>query len=389
MISGQFNVQAHERILFGRPAAEAVAAEVERFGAQRVFVLSTRSLEALADGPLQRIVEALGKRWAGTHTAMRAHTPREDVLAAARALRAANADLLVAVGGGSVIDGAKAVQLCVWYGLQRPDEFDAYVPALARTRRHAPPPLPAEPLRMIAVSTTLSAAEFTSIAGVTDTTSATKQAFAHRLFAPRTVVLDPAATLHTPEWLLLATGLRAVDHAVETYCSPRCNPATEALSLQGLRLLADALPRIRRAPDDLDARLAAQFGMWQAVAPVAAGVGTGASHGIGYVLGGTYGVPHGHTSCVMLPAVLRWNAEVNAERQRALSAAMGSSAPAADAIADLVAGLGLPRRLRDVGMAHDALDDIARRAVDEEAVRNNPRRIERPEHVREILDLAW
>jgi maleylacetate reductase len=252
------------------------------------------------------------------------------------------------------------------------------------------PALPSDPIRMISVTTTLSAAEFTSIAGITNSRTHTKEIFSHRLFVPRTVVLDPAATLATPGWLLYSTGIRAVDHAVETFCSPLANPATEALSLQGLRLLSRALPQIKARPDDLQPRLEAQFGMWQAVAPVAAGVGVGASHGIGYVLGGTYGVPHGHTSCVMLPAVLRWNAAENAQRQRALSEAMGAPArPAADLIAELIAGLDLPRSLREVKIEAGSLDEIARRALGYEAVRMNPRPITRPEDVREILELAW
>src|SRR5215470_1347778 len=101
-------------------------------------------------------------------------------------------------------------------------------------------PLSANPIRFISVSTTLSASEFTENAGITQSQTNTKQSFRHRLFAPRTVILDPAATLDTPDWLLYCTGIRAVDHAVETYCNEVANPATEALSLQGLKLLAHA-----------------------------------------------------------------------------------------------------------------------------------------------------
>jgi maleylacetate reductase len=388
MISGHFTVQAQERIVFGKPAESALVEEADRYGARRVFVISTRSLAGLDGGPLQRIERAIGERHAGTCAKIAAHSPREDVIAAASQVRKAGADLLVAVGGGSVIDAAKAVQLCVWFGLEAPEALDAH---LAREGRSGEEPvLRSDPLRTVSVSTTFSAAEFTSIAGITNSRTRTKDTFSHRLFVPRSVILDPAATLATPAWLLYATGIRAVDHAVETYCSPRANPATEALSLQGLRLLARALPQIKGRPDDLEPRLDAQFGMWQAVAAVAAGVGVGASHGIGYVLGGTYGVPHGHTSCVMLPAVLRWNAARNGQRQRALSDAMGSpERAAADLVAELIAELGLPRSLREVGIEAEHLDDIAHRALAYEAVRMNPRRIDRPADVKEILALAW
>ena len=385
MITGHFNIQAQERIVFGKPAATAVLEEAERYGARRVFVLSTRSLLRHENGPLQRIVAALGKMHAGTCAEIAAHSQREEVSAAAAQARTAAADLLVAVGGGSVVDAAKAVQLCLWLGLETPEDLDPYFGAGALA-----PVVPSAPIRMIAVPTTLSAAEFTSVAGINNSRTRSKETISHRLFAPRSVILDPAATLETPEWLLLCTGIRAVDHAAESYCSPRANPATEALSLQGLRLLSRALPRIKANPGDLEPRLEAQFGMWQAVAAVAAGVGVGASHGIGYVLGGTYGVAHGHTSCVMLPAVLRWNAAVNGQRQRALAEAMGAAdRPAADLVGELVAGLDLPGSLRAVNITRDSLDEIARRALGYEPVRMNPRRISRAEDVREILDLAW
>jgi maleylacetate reductase len=250
--------------------------------------------------------------------------------------------------------------------------------------------LPADPVRMIAVSTTLSASEFTENAGITQSATNTKQSFRHRLFAPRVVVLDPAATLDTPDWLLYCTGIRSVDHAVENFCNAKASLATEATSLQGLRLLYRSLPAIKRNPKDLKARLEAQIGMWQAIAASASGVPTGASHGIGYALGATFGVPHGHTSCVMLHAVLRWNAAVNGERQKALSEAMGApERPASDLIRDLVAGLDQPTTLRGVGIKRENLDEIARRALSYHPVQVNPRPIKTVEDVKEILELAW
>lgn len=385
MMTGHVSIQALERIVFGIAAETAVLDEAARYGARRVFVLSTRSLVGQTDGPFERVVAALGASCSGSFAAISAHSRREDVIAATARARVASADLLVAIGGGSVIDATKAIQLCLWLGLETPEDMDPYFGDGARA-----PAVPADPVRMIAVPTTLSAAEFTSTAGINNSHTNTKEMIGHRLFAPRSVILDPAATLATPEWLFLSTGMRAVDHAVESYCSPLANPATEPLSLQGLRLLGRALPRIKADPGDLDARLEAQFGAWQAVAAVTAGAGVGASHGIGYVLGGSYGVPHGHTSCVMLPAVLRWNATVNGQRQAALSEAMGApERPVADLAAELVARLGLPGSLPAVNIARESLDDIAQRALAYEPVRMNPRPIRGASDVREILELAW
>lgn len=273
--------------------------------------------------------------------------------------------------------------------LESPEALEPYrggAPAEVARKFRAPE----NAIRMIAVSTTLSAAEFTSSAGITDTTIPAKQSISDRLLVPRSVVLDPSATLPTPPWLLFSTGIRAVDHAVESYCSARANAVTAASSLLGLKLLSEALPKIKSAPDALEARMNPQFGMWQAIAANAAGVPNGASHGIGYVLGATYDVPHGHTSCVMLPAVLEWSAAVNAERQRALSAAMGAPERAAhELVKALVSALDQPTSLRDVGIKREDLANIAQRAVGHGLVKTNPRPVSGAEDVMEILELAW
>jgi maleylacetate reductase len=120
------------------------------------------------------------------------------------------------------------------------------------------------------------------------------------------------------------------------------------------------------------------------------GVPKGASHGIGHVLGGTAHVPHGYTSCVMLPHVLRFNEPVNAERQKWVSEALGRpNERAGDAVAALIAGLGLPGTLRDVGVKAEQLDEIAAGSMHDRWVHTNPRKIDGPASVRSLLDAAW
>ena len=121
--------------------------------------------------------------------------------------------------------------------------------------------------------------------------------------------------------------------------------------MQALRLLSRGLPRVKAQPGDLEARLESQLGVWLAMAGRQAGTQMGASHAIGHVLGGSCDVPHGYTSCVMLPPVLRYNRSVNAERQKLVAEAMGHPGEdAADVIAAFVKGLGLPGRLSEVGV---------------------------------------
>jgi maleylacetate reductase len=251
------------------------------------------------------------------------------------------------------------------------------------------PPLQAPQLRQVSVPTTLSAGEFSAFAGVTDERRRVKEVFHHPGIIPTAVVLDPAMTLATPEWLFLSTGIRAVDHCVEGICSGEAQPYADAQALHGLGLLASGLPRVKANPGDLDARLDCQLGSWLSMAPLATGVPMGASHGIGYVLGAAFDIPHGHTSCIMLPAVMRWNRAANAERQAMVAAAMQRpGADAAEALRTLIAGLGMPGNLGAVGIGRDAFPDIADRAMSTPWVPRNPRRIDGPAQVMEILELA-
>jgi alcohol dehydrogenase class IV len=203
------------------------------------------------------------------------------------------------------------------------------------------------------------------------------------------VILDPAITVHTPEWLWLSTGIRAVDHCVEGVCSREANAYGDAQALRGLALLASGLPRVKRAAGDLAARLDCQLGTWLSMGPLAAGVPMGASHGIGYVLGAAFDVPHGHTSCIMLPAVLRWNNPANADRQALVAAAMGrSGSEASDVLDAFIGGLGMPRSLGAVKIGRDAFPRIAEQALATPWVARNPRPIAGAAEVCEILELA-
>jgi maleylacetate reductase len=236
----------------------------------------------------------------------------------------------------------------------------------------------------------LSAGEYTASAGCTDTARHAKESFSHPLMMPRTVILDPDVSVHTPEWLFLSTGIRAVDHAVEDICSINGQPIAEGASFHALRLLGSGLPAVKSDPSNLEARLECQIGAWMSMVGSQTGVSKGASHGIGHVLGGTAGVPHGYTSCVMLPHVLRFNHPVNAEKQARVSEALGRpEVPAADAVAELIAGLGLPTRLRDVGVATEQLDLIAEGSMHDRWVHTNPRKIDGPAVIRTLLDTAW
>jgi maleylacetate reductase len=390
MLSGIHGHQDIERVVYGKPAGPALRAEAERLGAHRVFVTTSKSVAQSA--LLAEVIRELGDRYAGVYAGITAHSPRPCVIEGAALARDARADLIVAVGGGSVIDATKVMLIALWQGAATVDDLDLY--RAGRPKEGAAPPSeaikpPAKAVRMIAVPTTLSAAEFNAFAGVSDPRKGIKESFGHRLIVPRVIVLDPAATLATPMDLMLSTGLKAVDHAVERLCSQQANPFAIGTSTEALKLLARALPAHKAKPDDLETRMDLQFGMWLSIGAGTSGVGVGASHGIGHVLGAACHVPHGHTSCVMLPSVLRWNLSVNGDRQKRVSEAFGKpEAAAADLVAGLVASLGLPQRLRDVGVGKDRFREIAEKSMHDRAVLNNPRPIKGPAEVMEILELA-
>src|SRR5262245_64462674 len=124
------------------------------------------------------------------------------------------------------------------------------------------PDFRAPKVRQIAVPTTLSAGEFNARAGITDTRLQLKQSFIHRAIVPESVILDPAVTVHTPEWLWLSSGVRAIDHAVETLLSLDANDYTDGTSLQALRALGAGLPAVKEDASNLDARLPCMMGAW-------------------------------------------------------------------------------------------------------------------------------
>jgi maleylacetate reductase len=372
-----------DEVVFGDPAADAIVAQTERLGAKSVLLMVSGTLKRQTD-EIDKIRKALGARCAGLFDAMPAHTPREAVIAAADAARAASADLIVTVGGGSITDGAKAVQLCLANDIRSVAAIDDI-----RVVKGVAPPLRPPAVRQISVPTTIAGGEFSAIAGVTNTQTRVKEALSHRLTIPRAVILDPAITVHTPEWLFLSTGIRAVDHCVEGICSREAQPYGDAQALHGLSMLARGLPRVKADPTDLAARLDCQVGTWLSTGPLASGVPMGASHGIGYVLGAAFGVPHGVTSCVMLPAVMRWNRVENSERQALVASAMGHPAKdLGDVLDDFIRGLGLPRSLKEVRVGSEHFDEIAGQSMQTPWVPRNPRRIDLPAQVREILVLA-
>ena len=380
-----------ERIYFSMPFVEAVMAEVGRLGSKRVFLFCSGSLLRNTD-TINTLMTALGDRYVGHFDKSRPHTPRDSVIEALVAVQeAGGSDLFVAIGGGAGVDTAKMVGLCLSNNVKTMKDMDVLRDTVDEAGKRHSPQKSDPAARMIAVATTLSGGEIGQNIGCTDPDRNVKEGYGHPLLMPIAVVYDPALAAHTPERLWLASGVKALDHAVESICAKKPDPVCTEMSLMTVRLLAEHLPRSKADPNDLEARHGCQFAAWATRSSRSlSSVTFGASHGFGHALGGGYGIPHGETSCVILPSVFRYNASANSDVQARVSEAMGHPGEAAgDVIENLIKSLDLPYRLRDVGIEKSDFDEIAEHSFDTGTVKANPRPIKAPSDLIEILENAW
>jgi alcohol dehydrogenase class IV len=341
-----FTLPRLERVIAGPGAVESLPAECERYGCRRALIVTGPTLAA--SPLLERLRRALGDRAVGLHAGVIQHVPARTVDALLQQVRDLHVDCLVSVGGGSPIDTVKAAVHALLAG--------------------SPGPMPADGPIHIAVPTTLSAAEFTDVAGQTDDTTRIKHALSDPRLAARTVLLDPIAALDTPAWLWAASGLRALDHAVETLYSARHHPVSDALAERAMTMLVEHLPASLRGTrdDQVRHRGECQIAAWMAVSGLT-NAGSGISHMLGHQIGARWDVPHGVTSAIMLPHAMRFMAGVAPERfapiARALRVPFSDPADAAHECAArveaFVAQFMLPGRLRDVSVPAGELAGIA------------------------------
>ena len=388
MQSGKYDFIQQERVIYGRPAADAIADVASELGANKLLIVSSKTLNRKTD-VITGLRAKLGDRVVGVFDETEEHSPLGAVLRAAQAMKACGADLVVTVGGGSPIDMVKVAQIVLAENIQTEDELLEFRITMKPDGSWNVPASKPSPLRQIIVPTTLSAAEFSIIGGATDRKRQVKDLYMNKTICGQMVILDPALTVHTPEWLWLSTGIRAVDHAVESICSSTPVPLVSATGIEGLRMLRESLPANLKDPGNLEMRLQSQLGVWLA----STGIGRvqwGASHGIGHQLGAVAGVAHGHTSCVMLPAVMRYNREHVGDRlERIAAEAFGQpGGDAASLVQGLVASLGMPTRLSEVKVDRSMFERIAASAMQSPMVRSNPRPITEPSQVIEILESA-
>jgi alcohol dehydrogenase class IV len=310
--TGTFNYANPRAIHWGAGSLAQLAPELSRLQVTRVAIITTRSL--VAEGTLlSRVRESMDS----------VHAPMSEIEAAVARTTEIGVDGIVSFGGGSAIDTGKmvAVKLADRHGL-------AY-----------------RGLPHIAIPTTLSTAELAGSAGFTDAAGDKAGMRDVRLLLD-SVIYDAELTLATPMSLWLSTGIRALDHAVEGFLADGSHPFSDVMSLEAIRRLFDSLPRAKAAPDDVGVRTENQLAAWFSFTLPAASA-NGLCHVMGKQIGARHGIPHGVTSCLLMPHVMRYVGRTKADRMAKLAEATGSGKDAAGDVAQLIESLGLPQHVAE------------------------------------------
>lgn len=318
------------RITFGEALVETVLPRA--LGDAKSVLLVTTGSAVKNPKLLERVRSQLGDRDVTVVSDIKAHVPVETL----RALAQRSVDAVVSLGGGSPIDAGKLAVAMAATGLG-PEHLGSFKSSA---------PLGAAPIH-VALPTTLSGAELSPSAGFT--VNGRKTGLFHASLSPTWVLADARLALETPLPLWLSTGVRSIDHAVEGLLADGAHPLSDATSREGLPRLMRALEAACAKPDSIEARHEAQLAAWLCYQlPMESQ--TGPSHALGKRLGASFGIPHGFTSCLVLPAVLE---VLTGPKLTALDQLLGG-APG-PVVRGFIARLGLTRRLSDFGVTETQL----------------------------------
>ena len=379
----------------GRGAISHIGEAVSELGTSRAFVVTSPSVTRSTDA-VHRLSGHLGERLAHVFDGVRPHVPYNCLQPGLDALRASDADVIVSVGGGSSIDAARALALAMGEGIQTVGELERFRAEFVPPSTTTIPPTSGRALPHIAIPTTLSAAEFANAAAVTSEVRRSKDLLIADELTPRAVILDPELAVQTPSSLWSSTGMRALDHAIESVYSPNGGPVIDVLSLDAIRRMTVALRQAHAAPTSIPAREQGQVAAWMSYFGEM-NLTLGLSHAIGHQLGARFGMQHGVTSCIVLPQVMRFLAPVVDEQlalvARALGveettiSSLGPGEAAARAVERLVTDLGLPSRLHEVGVQRAAFPSLAHAVLGDLVVAGSPRPVTHDQVVN-ILETA-
>jgi alcohol dehydrogenase class IV len=297
--------------------------------------------------------------------------PRDDEIAAGREMFLKGGhDGIIAVGGGSGMDGGKAIATVANNDIDLWDFESGKTPPDMTNEASFP--------ALICIPTTAgTGAETESTAMVTEAARMMKLCTWHPELKPALALLDPEVTLGLPANLTAWTGCDAMVHAIEAYCIPEFHPMCDGIAIEGLRLVSNWLPTAVMEPDNIEARGAMLTG--SCLAGISFLKGLGLVHAISHMVGAEYDTHHGLTNAVVLPAVLRFNADAIAGKVRSMAEAMGLEDTSFDAfyasICQMLDQLQIPNTLVDIGVPADCAATIAARAIQDSAAVTNPRQV--------------
>ncbi len=367
-------------IHFDFGALRLLAGELQRLGVKRPMLVTDRGV--VAAGLAARVTEAAGNQVSLTPWSDTPANPTEDaVMQAAEVYRAQGCDGLIAVGGGSSMDLAKAVALITTH----PGPLLSYAAVEGGVARITPAVAP-----LVAIPTTAGTGSEVGRGSVIVMRNGRKLGLLSPHLLPKVALCDPELTLGLPAGITAATGMDAMAHCIETYLAPSVNPPAEAIALDGLRRAVTHIERATRDGSDRQAR-------WEMMMAAMEGAmafqkGLGAVHALSHPLGALPGLPlhHGTLNAVLLPAVLRFNAPAVTAKAATLNTTLGL-APEADPaafIAGLNQRLGLPSGLKAMGVPREALGSIADAALLDHCHATNPRTATREDYLA-MLESAW
>lgn len=346
------------RVYFG---AGALAKLDDAAGAARRPLVVTDSGIA-ASGIADKVQAALGGRTVAMFTGVEPNPTEANVRAGVAAFAAHDADLIVAVGGGSPLDAAKAIRLAITHKRPLVDYDD-----LTGGDRYITSDLPP----MIAIPTTSGTGSEVSRSAVVTLEANDRKTV---LFSPHLMpvaVCDPELTLGLPPRLTAATGMDALSHNLEAYLAKGYHPMADAIALEGLRLIGRFLEKAVHDGADIEAR--SQMMMASLMGATAFQKGLGATHSLAHPLSSVAGVHHGTANAILMPAVLRFNEAAVPERCQAVAEALGATGAAAEAVDALNRAIGLPTRLRDVGVTEAMFPELVAKAMVDGCHQSNPR----------------
>lgn len=385
------------KVFFGENALKNLVSEVNKTG-RRAFLITSHTINSNTD-LVEKVRDKIGSTLVGIYDETRPHSPRRTILEATRIIRELHPDCIISLGGGSATDTAKSVRLALWFGIDNLADFDDAYEFLSD--RDKKPDLGNNMLPQISLPTTLVGAEYTAGMGITDEATHSKQVFRYFNLQSRVIILDPELTVDTPQSLWLSTGIKSLEHAIAKLIARERHPLIDSTAATAVKILASNLPRSFDSPDDIDARNKLQIASWLSMFASGAtpGMYMGLSHALGRQIGSVCDAPHGLISSVILPLSMDYNAPVSVLGLAMIAQALGVdtsnmsekevSHVAAQEIRALIAELGLPQRLRNIGVTRDDLPLIAERTMSDISIGTNPRHVENADEVLHLIQGVW